>query len=100
MTMLQRSNLSVEKSRSLPVEIKVLEQYDLQIANTFLLFSTSILVNTHRLYNIFCVLGFGQKYLEDHKLMILLSCQPKVTVTSCFVYKVIRGLRINRSLVY
>ena len=50
MTMLQRSNLSVEKSRSLPVEIKFLEQYDLQIANNFLLFPTSNSVSTNRIY--------------------------------------------------
>ena len=50
----------------------------------------------------FLLFDFGKKklsqaivhayYIFSHFCTILLSCQPRVTVTTCFVYKVIRGL--------
>ena len=79
MTMLQRSNLSVEKSRSLPVEIKVFRTVCFASCKHFSLvfnFNFSYQTSTSVQYIIeasfvFCPVGVGQKYLEDHKLMIL-----------------------------
>ena len=41
-----------------------------------------------------CAVYHNKKHVIAHPVNILklLSCQPKVTVTSCFVYKVIRDL--------
>ena len=55
-----------------------------------------------------------QDSITERKIAWLLSCQPRVTVTSCYVYKVIRDLesidhlcinpiranRINRQMIY
>ena len=37
-------------------------------------------------------LVFSNVYINQHDVLHLLSCQPRVTVTSCFVYKVIMDL--------
>ena len=41
--------------------------------------------------------GANNENWKAEEIEVLLSCQPRVTVTSCFVY---RGLSIDRSLVY
>ena len=55
--------------------------------------------NVYLLRNISIHLSENQAYLNSVTtptvhvpLLLLLSCQPRVTVTSCFVYKVIRVL--------
>ena len=45
---------------------------------------------TFRLKTMICLSGA----MESHNKEEILSCQPRVTVTSCFVYKVIRHLEL------
>ena len=50
--------------------------------------STKHSIDPHSLNSAFVVRSFGNYNLMIH----VLSCQPRVTVTSCFVYEVIRDL--------
>ena len=61
--------------------------------------STNLGVNLHSFYrkNLFtnqCLQFFVVYFVKCLIANKLLSCQSRVTVTSCFVYKVIRGLKL------
>ena len=42
----------------------------------------------------YCTLCDDETVCIDLTFLIQVSCQPRVTVTSCFVYKVIRNLEL------
>ena len=57
-----------------------------------------LLINPNNLFDLFT---WTINYLSFFSYgVVVLSCQPRLTVTSCCVLQSYQGLRIDRSLVY